>query len=359
MDPASLRVAILSGSWPPERCGVADYAAKLSARLQQLDVTVAELGKGVRFASPRAMFIASDLPRWGADVLHIQYPTLGFGRSIVPALIPLLVSPIPCIVTLHEFSTYHPLRTPWFFTFAQNTSARIFSSEHELEAFRSRMKPRSGLDYILPIPSNIPSAAGVVRQPCTVCYFGLLVPNKGIEDFLALAAMAAPSQRFTFSLIGGEFTGFANYALDVINRARTLGVMLHLNLPERDVAEAIASHTYAYLPFPDGASPRRGSLRAVQANGVIVLTRWSDLTSALDRAGTFEASSPVEALTLLNYLEENPAQRQTRLAAAERAGGTQLWDYVANQHKKIYQEVLATYKQTKRGRSRAERWSLV
>jgi hypothetical protein len=67
MDPASLRVAILSGSWPPERCGVADYAAKLSARLQQLDVTVAELRKGVRFASPRAMFIASDVPRWGAD----------------------------------------------------------------------------------------------------------------------------------------------------------------------------------------------------------------------------------------------------------------------------------------------------
>jgi glycosyltransferase involved in cell wall biosynthesis len=359
MDPASLRVAILSGSWPPERCGVADYAAKLSARLQQLDVTVAELGKGVRFASPRAMFIASDVPRWGADVLHIQYPTLGFGRSIVPALIPLLVSPIPCIVTLHEFSTYHPLRMPWFFTFAQNTSARIFSSEHELEAFRSRMKPRSGLDYVLPIPSNIPSAAGVVRQPRTVCYFGLLVPNKGIEDFLALAAIAAPSQRFTFSLIGGQRPGFANYAQGVIDRTRALGITLHLDLPERGVAQALASQTYAYLPFPDGASPRRGSLRAAQVNGVVVLTKWSDLTSALDRASTFEAGSPADALTLLNYLEENPARRQAALAAAERAGGTQVWDYVADQHKKIYQEVLASYRQAKRGRSRTECWSLV
>jgi hypothetical protein len=56
-DPASLRVAILSDSWPPDRCGIADYSTKLTARLEQLDVTVADPG---RCSSPDHLFAQRD-----------------------------------------------------------------------------------------------------------------------------------------------------------------------------------------------------------------------------------------------------------------------------------------------------------
>ena len=96
---------MLCGSWALNRCGVADYANLLAGSLFMKDVQVIPLsvtGFGLRSISS----IRRQLSDSGADILHIQYPAIGYGRSLVPAILAAAPKPQPIVVTLHEFGGF-------------------------------------------------------------------------------------------------------------------------------------------------------------------------------------------------------------------------------------------------------------
>src|SRR3990172_2277859 len=75
---------IYTGSYPPEVCGVGDYAQLLAKALAEMGCSVRVLKSGWRstFSLGPARLTRSEPAR----ILNIQYPTSGYGTSLLPHL---------------------------------------------------------------------------------------------------------------------------------------------------------------------------------------------------------------------------------------------------------------------------------
>ena len=116
------------------------------------------------------------------------------------------------------------------------------------------------------------------RPAARVVYFGQIRPNKGLEQFLELANRSIASKRpFKFKIMGSVPGAHQGY-MRSLRSACSPAVDWALDLSFADVAETLAASFAAYLPFPDGASERRGSLLAALANGLPVLSTFGSAT---------------------------------------------------------------------------------
>ncbi|MBS0534798.1 MAG: glycosyltransferase family 4 protein [Proteobacteria bacterium] len=334
------KVLLVSGSWPPQVCGVGDYTHVLGHELEKAGVTVQRFASE-RFSQLYAPSILDEIERTDCDAIHIQYPTAGYGRSLTPSAIARAVRDRPVVVTLHEYSVFKPYRRAWFSPFARYCAARIFTTGEERALFEQRFPKRRGIDTTIEIGSNVPVAPGRQRQPNQVCYFGLIAPSKGLETFLELARLAGMAgSSLSFEMIGAVPDRHRRYADDMIARARTLGVDVSLQLADHAVAERLAAATFAYLPFPDGASAKRGTLAAAFVNGLIVATQHSALTPDWIRGATLACASPQEALSALTRLQANATARADLGRRVANAARHFRWDAIADRHAALYQSLL-------------------
>jgi glycosyltransferase involved in cell wall biosynthesis len=334
-------ILMVSGSWPPQACGVGDYTERLCRELENNGISV------VRFADDRL----SQLYSVGAvrrateadcDVVHIQYPTAGYGRSFTPSALPATVRNKPVVVTLHEYSVFRWYRRSWFSPYARHCAARIFTTDEERRVFERRFPDRSGANHTIEIASNIPAAPGGEKSADRVSYFGLIAPNKGIEAFLDLCEAAkAVGSGLTFDMIGAVPERHRRYADEILRRAAACNAGLSLNLPDDAVAQRLATATYAYLPFPDGATAKRGTLAAAIVNKLIVITQHSDITPQWIRAATLDAKQPEEALKLLTRLQADADFRGDAAKRSNQAHARFRWDAIAQRHADLYQSLLS------------------
>lgn len=334
-------ILMVSGSWPPEACGVGDYTERLCRALEASGISVN------RFYDPRlSQFYARGaidrVANIACDLIHIQYPTAGYGRSCIPAALPSAVRDKPVIVTLHEYSIFRWYRRPWFAPYARRGAARIFTTNEERRLFEGRFPHRAGIDTTIEIASNIPAAfPKPERDRQRVVSFGLIAPNKGIEDFLALAEQAqASGSRLSFEMIGAVQDRYRAYTDAIRRRGSAAGVIFSLDMSDEAVAQKLAGAGCAYLPFPDGASAKRGTLAAALINNLVVITRHSAITPPWMAAATFHARTAEEALSLLNTLS---VDEYAWNAAARKSSAVEAhyrWEGVARRHADLYDAVL-------------------
>ena len=150
-------VLLVSGSWPPQPCGVGDYTERLARELERHGIGVIRFGND-GFARPFSPAIVSEIGRAPCDIVHIQYPTAGYRRSFTPSALAFGLRGKPVVVTLHEYASFRWYRRAWFAPFAQRCAARIFTTGEERALFESRFPARKGLDLTVEIGSNIPAA---------------------------------------------------------------------------------------------------------------------------------------------------------------------------------------------------------
>ena len=333
-----IKILMICGAWPPEPCGVGDNTASLSTAL------AAENFEIIRFKPKTRLFdfgaLLAEIKKLRPDIVHIQYPSEGYERSLIPLLLPIVLRQ-PCVITIHEYGIYRFRRLRFFpFTFAK---ALIFTNEFEFKRFKAEIHLTPSNTSIVPIGSAIPIGSGAVRRvPGSVCYFGLIVPGKGIEDFLQLARLLS-GHPFSFSFIGAVQYHRKAYAEDIVRELESLGVAVHLQKSAEDVAQLLSASTYAYLPFIDGASEKRSSLLAVLVNGVRVLTPHGPTTSEALRQATLDAQSPEAAASLLIALE-NAGQTVPSAPGADPHQAIRerfSWSGIVRSHRKIYAALLS------------------
>jgi glycosyltransferase involved in cell wall biosynthesis len=332
-------ILMVSGSWPPQPCGVGDYAARLADALVRKGVDV------IRFARPRfgllySPAIVADVARQECDLVHIQYPAAGYGRALTPSLIARGTRK-PVVVTLHEYTVFKRYRSPWFTPFARDCRARIFTVGFERDRFEARYPRRRGFDITIEIASNVPRGRPVARRADKLVYFGLIAPQKGIEAFLELAAVAkARSCPMALMLIGAVPARHRAYADDIICRARKLDIGVRTDLSSEGVADELAGATFAYLPFPDGASAKRGSLAAALVNGLAVVTTHGLHTPAWMRQATLDADCPLRAFEIMMSMRRDPAELRKVMDSALAAARRLSWESIADRHAALYADVL-------------------
>lgn len=387
-----MRIALLTGEYPPTPGGVGDYtsclAEALRARGHELSVLTIREGAFVAIAgdgsvtpygsdglnwSPRVWpAVVAALGASRPDWLHIQYQTGAYGMRPGVNLLPWRLRGLPARPRVAV--TFHDLLVPYLFPkagpvrlwvnrrLARDADAVIATNRADLDTLRAWLRPTAHaaqpaqLTHI-PIGSNIAVAPpegydrgawraglGVAADELLVAYFGLLSPSKGAETLVeALAQLALP---WRLLLVGGAATAPQDQAYAEAVRARmaALGLanraIVTGHVPDGEVSAHLLAADCVALPFSDGASFRRGSLLAALAHGrPVITTTPADLGTSADLEGAallLPAGDSAALAAALARLAAEPA-----LAHAIAAGGTALasrfsWASIAAQHEVVY-----------------------
>jgi glycosyltransferase involved in cell wall biosynthesis len=334
-----MKVALITGSYPPDVCGVSDYSEMLETHLRRAGVDV-EIYTSRKWGVRQAFQNSVELGRLKADILHVQYPTTGYGWALGPQLMALAR---PMVITIHEASQSHLLRKLSLYPFGLRAPKIIFTNEYE-QAYIKHFAPWTrNRGEVIPIGSNVPVALGPVdRSPRTITYFGLIRPEKGLEQVIEVAKLLhSRTPQWKIRIVGRLMPGWESYFQKLREMAAGLMVDWETSLNGDELSQALASSDIAYLPFPDGASERRGSLIALLANGAaIVTTRGFHTPSSISDAVLF-ASSPSEAIQLIESLDDCPEKKFHLQRQAQLYSRKFEWEQIAKQHIAVYQGILA------------------
>ncbi len=226
---------------------------------------------------------------------------------------------------------------------ARHAGDIIFTSDFERRAFLTRHPEHEEISRVIPIGSNIDLPADgdtTERDAASVVYFGLIRPEKGIEDFIDLVKLSTgQGRRFRFRIVGTPHPNQISYYKGLREETARLPIQWDVGCPADEVAQILRGSTFAYLPFPDGASDRRGSLLAVLGNGLATVTTSGTQTPPeLAQAVSF-ASSPAEALRELDGLSNSPFEKSSKVESAVRFARARSWDDIAASHLSEYERM--------------------
>lgn len=331
-----MKILFVVGSYPPETCGVGDYTSQLAGALEQQGVQVAIQNEKL-WSVHHAPRIGRNAQQIGADLIHLQYPTVAQGRHLGPQAFGMLKRPI---VTLHEMSGVHRLRTLSTLPFLFTARHVVFTSDYELGYARRVVPFVSGRASVIPIGSNVTPFINLCsKDDRSVVHFGLIRPNKGLERIIELARLIKSSDvAMSVVIIGSVLDQHRHYYAGLRNAAHGLPIRWHVDVPAEDVSRIIAQSSYAYLPFPDGVSERRGSLLAVFAQDAYVFTTRGDHTPASIEGAVHFCTHPAEVLSAMNGMGADV--RDAVVSRSRQYLQTRSWNRIAQQHLQLYRTIL-------------------
>lgn len=342
MTNSRIAVKFLCGHRPDVFCGVADYTSTLTAQLQEQGIAAEIISQDNwnlgSIAALRTKISSEPTP----DIIHVQYPTYAYGASIAPHLSTFFTK-CSIVVTFHELAHSHALRKLSSLLFLFNADAFVFCSQEDRDYYSNKIPAFRRQSFTIPIGSNIPVFDGaVVHEKDLIMTFGQIRPRKGIEQFIELARLSrAEGGAHRFLVIGATLGRFRSYWEQLRAATQGLPIEWRLDLEPAEVARAIPRAAAAYLPFPDGASERRGTLLAVLGSGVpTVTTSGRHTPPALDDCVIY-ADTPEQALPMINHLLADPPLRLRLSRNASTYASRYSWRSIARQHVDVYRSVLA------------------
>jgi glycosyltransferase involved in cell wall biosynthesis len=334
----ALRVCLVVGEPRDNHCGVRDYTLALAQALRQINVHAEVVAPEAWKLSTFSGFRRSLRPGY-IDVLHVQYPSIGYRGSLLPHLAGVSGIGRRTVVTVHEFSALPKAQQLSMHLFRLVADRLVFVSEYEQERYRSGLGGLGSQQQVLPIGSNVPAYESPAERSRTVLYFGQIRPNKGLESVLKLASTETLlGQRVQFVIAGSVPLRHTAYFQQLRSSAPP-AVEWKLNLSFDEVAQLMSRSLASYLPFPDGASLRRGSLLAAFNNGLPVISTTGPATGSL-RSQLLVAESPNEAVKHLEALISDPEYLAATSSRIRQWAAQFSWERIAREHEQLYLDVL-------------------
>lgn len=334
-----MKVALITGDCPSGECGVGDYTACLDKSLKDCGVESRVIASS-DWSLRGALEVHRSLRQQNFDIVHIEYPTVGFGYKMGPQGLSLLRK---SVVTIHEASERRILRKLSLLPFAIRPEHLIFTSHFE-RRFATTWAPWiSTVSSVIPVGSNIGVCrSGRPRALNEIVYFGLLMPHKGLEQVIELSRLIKSSElSLTVRIIGTAPQRHAGYLERLRSEASHLPILWDLDLSEIQIAERLGQASIAYLPYPDGASERRTTLKAALLNGVAVLTTRGHQTPRTFANVVRFCQKPEEALAAIRLLTQHSDEIARMASAAAQVGRTYSWKRIAELHLRVYQHLLS------------------
>ncbi len=386
-----MKVMLITGSFPPMRCGVGDYTEQLArtlvtdSKLQVAVLTSRAAGSvethpefdlfpivgGWKWRELAAIFRA--IHAWVPDLVHIQYPTQGyFGEPLpwLPWLLPLCLR----LAGISVVQTWHEIYSPWRQLYVHGLILRLLCKGIVpgglvvvREGYRKRMAASLRWVFLnkrvrfIPNASVIPSVQlSVVDRAAlrvkyarpsshVIVFFGFLHPKKRIE----LLFQIADSNSSHLVVIGDSFRGAdfggcqhdsivaetAAYRLSLQQLAATEAwkgkVTMTGFMPAEEVARVIAAADAVVLPFLDGGGEWNTSIHAAQAQGTFVLT------TSLAHVGY----SPMENSYFASPHDIEDMKRALRMYVGTRSEGcdktARAWQSIGRSHVELYRTLVS------------------
>jgi glycosyltransferase involved in cell wall biosynthesis len=333
---ASLRVLLITGSYPPDVCGTADYTARLCESLRGAGVDARVFyRKDWRLSKVPNLLREIDESR--PDLVHMQYPTTGYGWKLGPQA---LGSLRPWVTTLHEASQAHLLRQLSIYPFLLRSRHFLFTNQYEREHVRGMAPWIARTSSTIPIGCNLPETPNRRKTPDLVTCFSIIRPEKGLEQVIELARLlqgAGSSARVR--ILGAVMPRWRGYFERLREESRGLPVDWRTGLDDRELSEALAETALAYLPFPDGASERRSSLVAMLRNRACVMTSEGPQTPARMKACVAMVASPAEAAATAAGLLREPEAAEAIARRGMEYSEQFSWESIARRHVEVYERL--------------------
>ncbi len=299
-----MRVLYISGAFPPMKCGVGDYLYQLLSEMGKMrNLNISLITSSECIEQMQGVSIYPIIKRWDftafpqiiktvskirPDIVHIQYPTIGYKKYLFPSFLPVLLKVLgvkKIVQTWHE-----PLSRKGLFRYFPNllVDSIIINVEsdylNKLPNFYANLLNKKIRCYI-PISSNIPMSKLDNKEKLSlrkrifkeqyqkniIAYFGFITPNKGLEYLF----QAANPEKDSILLICElkESDKYHNKIKDIINSDRwKKNVVLTGYLPNEKVADYLAIADMAVFPFIKGCSERNGSVLAALLQNTFVIT---------------------------------------------------------------------------------------
>ena len=315
-----MKYLVITGSFPPNICGVGDYTACL---MNAADKEYWSLYYASNWPVFSFMQKIRDINSYKCDVIFLQYPTQGYGWSLLPQLLCIFYSWFTqkrYIVVSHE-SSQRTLITKIASLPLLFANKVIFTNEFEKKYSLHWFPFRKKAYYVVRILSNIKSADKLKEweeRYYDLVYFGHIRPCKGLEDFYKVLDSIQKKRKVKVAIIGQVLPEFAKYIEELKKQFANIQVDYLLNNTSEEVSNLLNNSKIVFLPFPDGISERRGSFLAAIANGALVVTyRGPFVTSCLNKICYFTCFKEAEQdiLSLLDTFPDSDYYKKRELMA--------------------------------------------
>ena len=362
-----MRVLLISGSYPPDACGVGDYTMRLARVLaQQPGWEVAVLtgpttpggaSGNVADAAPAPVVmhcpgawsfsalpqIVAAVRRWAPDIVHFQYPTQGFFGWRLPALLPVLLRCLgfPSVQTWHEPPPTGVRAMVYFLLPRLGAQALVFVRPGYLDTYFPPWLKRwvAALPHAtiqntaaLPLCSLDASERTALRsrwlggRQRLIVFFGFVTRHKGVEQIFDIA-----NPETDVVVVAGR-TVDAAYVDELQETAMDRGwadnVVFPGFLEPGDAAALLAVADAVVLPFVEGGGVWNTSIHSAVAQGTLVITTGADALGDDPKRNLYVAA-PGEVAEMRMTLD--------RLAGRKTLPASQSgWQDIANAHLGLY-----------------------
>jgi glycosyltransferase involved in cell wall biosynthesis len=280
------------------------------------------------------------------DIVHLQLPSIGYGRGLGVHWLPLFMRTKRVIVTLHEFDQLHLLHRAVMIPaliFAEKIIVPTEWLRYALGRLSWRFRWKT---FTIPVGSNIDRKDGHTLgwEGKRICYFGMLYPGKGLEILLrAFKIVRLKKAGASLTIIGQAHPFYYSYSerLKALSEQMSLKVEWLHHLNQAEVSERLSGSDICVLPFEDGATLRRTSLVAAAAHGLPIITTrpYPSLSEELKdyRNVLFvKRGSAFELAQAILILMDSPQLRRRLSQGALQLSINSGWEEIAKRHIQIY-----------------------
>lgn len=330
-------ILLITGAYPPIHCGVGDYTYNLRESLNQKGIVAVDLFYKSDWSIKLYFKYIREIYRSKCDVFHFQYPTEGFGYSMLPLLLLISLFRKQTVVTVHELSSRNMLAYIYTQILIFFSNKVIVSNNFE-KKHACRFLFQTKKVNVIPIASNIKESKFCTTsfgdRGIDLAYFGHIRPIKGIESFLKTVSLL--NEKYKVQLIGQFLDKYSDFFEKSVIEAKKLNVEMVLNKNEDEVADILSRVKIIYLPFPDGISNRRGTLLASIQNGCVVVSTKSEIKEFNEYFDDYcyLVDSIEEAVIIIRKLLNRELLSKKSVFATNPFS----WENVVYQHLKVYDD---------------------
>jgi glycosyltransferase involved in cell wall biosynthesis len=313
-----MRILIVTGRYPPLKCGIGFYTRELSKSLsltgkhvsvlstfssrEPKNIQGVELLHGVKNWNFLSIFTVNKIiKKWKPDVIHVQFPTHAFFESISYSLIPILGFCLgkKIVMTWHESFSLSNFFKFFLLSVVPSKIIVVRPNYKNLLPFYKFLASHKTFNFI-PNASTLPRVnlsitkkkllkkKYILGKNRLIIYFGFIYPHKGVENILQIA-----NPKTDQIIIAADLDPKNDYhrSLKYLIKSKWSDNISLINyMPENDLAALLNVADAIILPFRDGGGAWNTSIHAAVSSRSFLLTTSTDASGFNEDLNTYHSS---------------------------------------------------------------------